>query len=163
MTWYYYSWTSDLLPSKLKDKSIKRHIWKYKHFIQYETNYPYLKADSQRENYECNAVLQCPCIWENSSVGSQGRIDLCSKGVFGVVLFYLCVCVYVFFNEELKPLHLVIYFPPLESTCPGHAASLLCSPHLSWLARGYGCMTTMKGCHCWCHSAVTRACASPSS
>lgn len=155
MTWYHYNWTSDLLPSKLKDKSIKRHIWKYKHFIQYETNYPYLKADSQRENYECNAVLQCPCIWENSSVGCALRECL--------EWFVLFVCVYVCFNEELKPLHLVIYFPPLESTCPGPAASLLCSPYLSWLARGYRCMTTMKGCHCWCHSAVTRACASPSS
>lgn len=46
MAWYCCNWTSDLLPSKLKDKSIKRDIWKYKCSIQYETNYPYLKADS---------------------------------------------------------------------------------------------------------------------
>lgn len=29
MAGYHYNWTSDLLPSKLKDKGIKRHIWKY--------------------------------------------------------------------------------------------------------------------------------------
>lgn len=33
MAWYRYNQTSDLLSSKLKDKSIKIRIWKYKRFI----------------------------------------------------------------------------------------------------------------------------------
>lgn len=60
---------------------------------------------------------------------------------------FICAC--VCFNEGLKPLHLVIYFPPLESMCPGCAAS----PAV---------LATTKGGHCLCHAAATRAGASPS-
>lgn len=45
--------------------------------------------------------------------------------VYGVGFALLvCVC----FNEELNPLQLAIYFPPLDSTCPGHAASPVVFP-----------------------------------
>lgn len=94
MDWYCYNWTSDLLPSKLKDKSTKIHVWKYKRLIQYEINYPYLKADSRRENYKCNTVLPCPCIWENISVGSQERLGLCSAGGVWGGFCFICVCLF---------------------------------------------------------------------
>lgn len=129
---YGWKWASDLLPSKLKDESIKD-ISGSKNASS-SMRQIILKVDYLRENYKCNTVLQCLCIYRKVSVGSQGRIGLCSLGsVWGELVLF--VWVFLCFNVASEPLHPIIYLPPLDSSCPGHALSLLWSLHLSRLAR----------------------------
>lgn len=72
----------------------------------------YLKVDYLRENYKCNTVVQCRCICGNISVGSQGRIGLCSTGgVWDGFVLFVCVHSFVLMQHQNIYIQLFTFCP----------------------------------------------------
>lgn len=85
MAWYHYNWTSDLLPSKLKDKGIKRHIWKY---VSSTLRQIIILRQTLGEKITNATLYFGALVFEKTSLQAVRAEYLCApQEVFGVVLF----------------------------------------------------------------------------